>query len=161
MKITIRQYVFSVREPFSEGTIITKAEAQALNALRAENIRNNMAKKVADAALPPDAVKPRLLSEIDLVDLQQQITEYDLKYTFPLRGDKKDPVGLVELEIELLAKDRVEAQMRQDPTSLVWSRFKYDKALEQAQADAGLQGEARRRVAARQQAAAKALQELL
>lgn len=158
MKISIRQYIFQVRDPYTEGTIITKAEAQALNALRAENIRNNVSKLVADATGKADGTT-RLLAEEDLQELQGKITEYDLKYSFPLRAEKKDPVGMIEMEVEALAKEAVEANIRQNGQPA--DRFAYDRLVQQALSDPGIQAEARRRVGARQEQARKALEELL
>src|SRR5258706_10941509 len=81
MQISIKQHAFSVRGPYSEGTRLTKAEAQALNGLRAENIRNNVFKLVMEAlgTADPGQVLPASSHQ----ELQEKITEYDLKYQFP------------------------------------------------------------------------------
>ena len=49
-EITIAGQTFAVLQPYAEGHTITEAEAKALNQVRAENVRNNMAGKVKAAA---------------------------------------------------------------------------------------------------------------
>jgi len=156
MQISIRQHSFTIRSPFSEGTVITKAEAQALNGLRAENIRNNMAKLAAGVfeGLPAGGVLP---VEIQ-AELQRQVTEYDLGYQF---GLKPEPRGKNPIEAEALvvATERVEAGMRRSGVAL--SRVEYEAELVHQLASQEVQAEARRRVVVANQAAARALAELL
>jgi hypothetical protein len=156
MQISIKQHAFSVRGPYREGTQLTKAEAQALNGLRAENIRNNVFKLVAEAvgAVAEGQVLPAKVQQ----DLQQKITEYDLKYQFPLRHEPRGQ-SPIEEEILLVATEKVEAAIRQGEQ--VVSRTEYEAQLLAAIADPEVQAEARRRVTLANQAAAKALEDLL
>ncbi len=156
MQISIKQHAFSVRTVYAEGTVLSRAEAQALNGLRAENIRNNVAKAVvaALAELPEGQV----LAAAEHRVLQQRITEYDLGYQFPLRHE---PRGQSPIEAETLAvaTEYTEAMMRQSGEA--WSRDLYETTLAVAMDSLVVQAEARRRVALQNQAAAKALEDLL
>lgn len=157
MQITIRQHAFSVRSPYSEGTQLTKAEAQALNALRAENIRNNMAKAVVAAlALAPDG---QVLTAAEHRELQERITEYDLGYQFPLRHEARGGQDPIAAELQVVATELAETEMRLSGGT--WSRERYNEVVEHYMSKASVQVEARRRVALANQAAAKALQDLL
>jgi hypothetical protein len=154
MQISIKQHAFAVRAPYSEGTVLTKAEAQALNGLRAENIRNNVFKLVAEAmsAVAPGQVLPAAAQQ----ELQEKITEYDLKYQFPQRQEQRGQ-SPIEAEILVVATERVEASIRQAGVS----RAMYESLLAVALADSSVQAEARSRVATANQAAKRALEDLL
>lgn len=158
MQISIKQHAFSVRTVYAEGTQLTKAEAQALNGLRAENIRNNVFKIVQEAlgAVEPGQVLPAAVHQ----ELQDRITEYDLRYQFPLRHDARGASSPIEAEALAVATERVEAAIRQAEIAVV-SRQVYDELLAKALADDAVQAEARRRVTLANAAAAKALEDLL
>lgn len=73
-EITIQGVVVAVSAPYAEGHQITAAEAKALNQVRAENIRNNMAKKVKKAAE----------GGADAKAIQALVDQYDAEYEFTL-----------------------------------------------------------------------------
>lgn len=159
MQITIRQHSFNVRGPYAEGTILTKAEAQALNGLRAENIRNNMAKLVLEylAQIEPGRVLPAEAMQ----ELQGKITDYDLRYQFTLKHESRQGQGQspIDAEILLVATEATEAMMRR--TGKVLSANEFELSLAATTAQPEIQAEARRRLALANQAAAKALEDLL
>ena len=109
MKIRMKGYTFNLSEPFQAGTVISKAEAQALNALRSENIQNNLRVLVdrAAAELPENT----LLSTETLAELQAKLTEYDHKYQFVERHQSRGRVGDIEAEAAQIARERVMAEM--------------------------------------------------
>lgn len=107
MQIRIKGYTFRLSEPFQPGTVITKAEAQALNDLRAENIQNNFRKLVnaATAGLPPE----HLLEQDAIRQLQEKLTEYDVGYQFLEKPGTRARLGDIEAEARVIAKGREES----------------------------------------------------
>lgn len=112
MQIRIRQYTFTLSEPYRAGHVINAAEAQAMNSLRAENVRNNMAKVVGDelAVLPEGT----LLSASAQAELQARITDYDGKYQFVERHRPAAGLGPIEKEALTIAEERVRARYAGD-----------------------------------------------
>ena len=78
-EITIAGQTFAVLQPYAEGHTITEAEAKALNQVRAENVRNNMAGKVKAAA--EGTAKEGEPTADNIVDF---VTAYDAAYVFTL-----------------------------------------------------------------------------
>ena len=100
-EITIQGILCNVPAPYEPGQTINEAEANALNQTFAENIRNNMAKTVADLK------EKGLMTEITAA-----VAKYADDYEFGARrgGPKLDPVRREALE---LAKARIRAALRQ------------------------------------------------
>jgi hypothetical protein len=100
-EITIAGVTFSVSQPYSAGHVITEAEAKALNQVRAENIRNNMASKVK-AAMEGTAKE----GEPTRDTIAQAVAEYDASYVFTLAsvGGGKRPSDPVEVEALRIAR---------------------------------------------------------
>lgn len=98
--ITIAGHEFPVSQPYAEGHTITEAEAKALNQVRAENIRNNMASrvKVAMGKEPSDEVNPSTIADI--------VAAYDADYEFTLAsvGGGRRPTDPVDLEALKIAR---------------------------------------------------------
>lgn len=98
-EITIAGHTFAVLQPYVAGHVITEAEAKALNQVRAENIRNNMASKVK-AAFDGTAKEGEPTKE----NIAQFVADYDASYEFTLAsvgGGKRstDPVEVEALRI--------------------------------------------------------------
>lgn len=98
-EITIAGHTFAVLQPYAAGHVITEAEAKALNQVRAENIRNNMASKVK-AAFDGTAKEGEPTQDT----IAQFIADYDAAYEFTLAsvgGGKRasDPVEVEALRI--------------------------------------------------------------
>lgn len=75
-EITISGKTFAVAQPFTAGHVLTEGEAKALNQVRAENIRNNMAAsvKIAYGDEPTAELSPETISKV--------VTDYDAQYVF-------------------------------------------------------------------------------
>lgn len=103
--ITIAGIQFTVPQPYAAGHTVTEGEAAALNQTFAENIRNNMAKKVKDGSAD-----------------QAAITEYAAGYTFTVAGvgastsaRVTDPV---EREARRLAKVYITGVLKERGTTI-------------------------------------------
>lgn len=159
MKIRIGQYAFGVGSPYYGGYQLGPQEADALNGLRAENIRNNVKRWVdkAQEGLPAG----ELLGPEALAALQDRVAEYAQGYVF---GEKREPKGGIrkttfEQELRAVARERVETQARQQEVHL--GEEELEAAIEAQMKLAQVVEEARRRVSKRIEIAKAALQELI
>lgn len=100
-QITIAGKVHTVPQPYTEGHVISAAEAAALNQTYAENLRNNLA--------------PRLKAHLesgtyDFATFQGHVDAYASEYTFGFRPTRVgDPVLKEALSI---AKEKVKEAIR-------------------------------------------------
>lgn len=158
--IQIKHYQFTVSEPFAEGTVIDGPTATAINALRAENIRNNWAKRLAqelDKLPSGESLSPERLRE-----LQAELTVYDARYRFAPRGGLGQRPAALAAEARAIAEERVAAQARQAGVEGLVPGSAEFEALVDGQAELPVvQAEARRRIAERRQLADETLEELL
>lgn len=86
-EITVGGLSVSVSSPYAEGHVLTAAEAKALNAVRAENIGNNVRKLITslkDAATGD-------WSETARAEISSKLAEYDASYEFSLGGGGGTP----------------------------------------------------------------------
>lgn len=154
MQITIRHYDFTLDAPYAEGSVLSLGEAQALNGLRAENIRNNIS-KVITAKL--DALEDgHVLTVGELAELQALVDDYAGKYFFKFREGKGDQRGQLSAETYAIARDRVAAILRASGTE----REPTQGEIAEMQRDEGIQQEARANIEARALIARQALEEL-
>lgn len=123
--ITIQGEAFEVTQPYAAGHVATEAEAKALNQVRAENIRNNMAAKIKAALKAAgkttqadeegnEVEMQNPLSDEALGELVAAVAEYDASYEFTLASvgggrASRDPV---EIEATKIAKASIVAQLR-------------------------------------------------
>lgn len=159
MKIRIAQYAFSVPLRYRAGHELSQNEADALNGLRAENIRNNVKRKVDEAQRglqPGELLTPDALSA-----LQDYVSAYAAEYEFGPKAEPKGGIRKTAFEIELLAiaTSRVEEQARS--LGIALSEEGLAEAIESQMKLAIVVEEARRRVSARVELAQQALQSLL
>lgn len=100
---TIGGHEFQVYEPYAEGHTLNANEAASLNQTFAENVRNNFAKKVAEAKEKGD----------DPADLQSDLDAYMSSYEFGVRtgggGRITDPVQAKAMD---LARDKVREALK-------------------------------------------------
>lgn len=98
-EITIAGFAFAVSQPFVAGHVISEAEAKALNQVRAENIRNNMASKVKAAHTEPT-------EELNADNIASIVAAYDAEYVFTLAsvGGGKRVTDPVEVEARKIAR---------------------------------------------------------
>lgn len=157
MIIRIKHYQFTLSEPFAPGHQLTGAEAQALNALRAENIRNNFAKRVdkAIAVLLPGEV----LSAEALRELQVVLGTYDSGYGFVGKHEPRLKLSALEVEIRAVAQERVEEQARGLGKDLDSSEL--ESLVGQMASVPGVQEEARLRLQERMKVTVGSLEDLL
>lgn len=156
MHIRIKGYTFQLTEPYTQGTVLTKGEAQALNILRAENIQNNLRSAVVEAlsGLEPNELLP---AEV-LATLQTTMTKYDLSYQFLEKHSQRPKRGDIELAIREVAEERVMSQSRQAGLELPPETFESEVGLME-QLPAVIE-EARARVSARRRATTGSLADL-
>lgn len=93
-----RYYHFSVSFPFSEGHVLSKEEAQALNVLRAKNIRKRIESRVTSLH---NSKKVNVLSLEDTRDLERWVAEVDLTYSFQFHN-LPNKQSLIEIEKDLI-----------------------------------------------------------
>ena len=113
--ITVKNKIYSIPTPFAEGHVCTQNEANALNQLLAENVRNNVAGKLKNGV------------EVSQEDFDAYVASYD----FGVRAvSTKDPV-------EKIMRELVEAKINQQLASKGLSKKsmeteKYNEAVEKA-----------------------------
>lgn len=157
MKIRIRQYSFEISAPFEAGHSLTIGEAQALNRLRAENIRNNFAQNVKDEA---DAMPEGEMIPPSIVErLQADIERYDAAYTFVERHEPMPRPSALELVTRLVAEEHVAEEARRLGLALDSAQHNTEVGL--AMKLESIQTEARARVARQQKIVSAELKELL
>lgn len=151
-KIRIHQCQFVFPDRFSAGHQLSASEASALNSLRSENIRNNVAKFVNEelAKWPEGAVLSSALHE----RLQQRVEDYARDYEFSSRAWAPPP-SAVELEARELARERIRERFGEAEGDGFESAVAREELLPE------LIALARQRVAIRQRTAARALEELI
>lgn len=158
MQVRIKGYAFTLSEPYSEGHTLTRGEAQALNALRVENINNNLRKLVAtEVAKLPDP--ELLLSPETLQALQAEIGRYDRQYSFGERVAATPRRGDLEIEARNIARELVLSRLREqgiDPSEEDLELFVDQVATTPAVVEA-----AHAAATAKRQALTEGLQELL
>lgn len=101
--IMIAGHNFNVEDKYEEGHELTANEANALNQMRRENIRNNLAKKVEEKKNGKDKIE----DDAVLSEMQNEVTEYASEYEFGERvggGAVRDPVLSEAMRI---ARDKI------------------------------------------------------
>lgn len=154
--IKIKQYQFDLSEPFEPGHLLLPEEATALNALRAENIRNLLAPKVATVQQAHG--EGTLLPSEAITGLRQEAARLDEEYRFGHRRSVPRK-GAVEAEAQIIARALVLARARADRRELSEEQLASATAL--AALEEPVLYEARERVAEQQKIANVALEELL
>lgn len=114
IQIKMKGLVLEASAPFEEGHTLTKAEADALNQVRAENVRNNFAGKINEAL---EAAGVQLATELP-ADLQKQFqtefSDYDDEYEFGIRRPREtDPVKVEAYRIA--SKKVLDAMLKAQP----------------------------------------------
>ena len=161
-EITIADHQFMVLQPYAAGQTLTEAEAKALNQVRAENVRNNMAKKVK-AAFDGTAKD----DEPTEATIAAAVAAYDASYQFTLAsiGGGKRSTDPVEVEAMRIARGLFADWCAGKKLTVKAVREKigddkYDEKLAEIAARDENVKEAKRRVKARQASAEAAMGEL-
>lgn len=156
--LRIRHYDFSLARRYHAGHVLTDAEAQALNQVLAENVRNNTEAWVRKAELEGGGGTAKFLSPSQLADLQARIARYAASYQFRVRTRTRTP-SPIDLALDELASGIAESEGRKaglDPDGPE-VKLRYRQLL----LDPTIQARAREIVAERSQVASLALEELL
>lgn len=98
--ITIQGLAFAIADRYEAGHTLTDNEAVALNRVRAENIRNNMAKTVNEAKEATGKESPTA-EDVDMKALQKAVDEYAAGYEFGVRTARTsggDPIKRLAME---------------------------------------------------------------
>lgn len=135
MQIKIYNTIFSIPDIYSPGHVLSAREADALNRLRAENIRNNVR----------DFVARELGEEAGYSQpaLQARITAYAERYKFgPVNS--KELASPVDLIARQLARERVNADLASQGLDL--SMTEVNQLVSELADSDELQAEARQRV---------------
>jgi hypothetical protein len=161
-EIVIQGEKFTVGTPYDAGHTLTEAEARALNQVRLENIRNNLASRVAKALEGGEGAP-------SLDEVRAYAVEYDGKYDFSQRAAsgagarKLDPV---EREARKLAREAIAEHLREQGRKLSdvpegstkeeWEA-KLDETISQVAADDNILRAAKKIVNDRQKAGRSAI----
>jgi hypothetical protein len=94
--LTIAGSTFSIPAPFTEGYTLNSREADALNQLLKENVRNNLAPKIEGLT-------------------QQAVDEYVLTYEFNVRrgGGGGASLNPVEKKARTIARERIQSALKE------------------------------------------------
>lgn len=104
----IQEHAFNIPKPFTEGHRCTASEAGVLNQTLAENVRNNLAKRVKESVDK---------GEFDHTAMQAEIDQYLEEYEFGQRRGR-GPTDPVEREALNIAKELVKKALREQGTKL-------------------------------------------
>lgn len=161
-EITIAGHSFAVAQPYTEGHTITEAEAKALNQVRAENIRNNMASKVK-AAYEGTAKD----GDPTVDTIVEAVAAYDAAYVFTLAsvGGGRKPSDPVEVEALRIARGTFADWAASKKLTVKAVKEKigdeaYDAKIAEIAERDDIIKEAKRRVKARQAAAENSMGDL-
>lgn len=112
MKIQIHSYEFEVQDPYSVGHVLSSDEANALNVLRRERIRNATYKFLIE-------LERRYGTKILPVDQELRVREkvkgLDASFRFtskPGASPVLEKVGTLEAELRALCRARAESELR-------------------------------------------------
>jgi len=104
----IQDHSFQIPAPFNEGHTCTASEAGVLNQTLAENVRNNLAKRVKESLDK---------GEFDQTKMQAEIDQYLEEYEFGQRRGR-GPTDPVEREAFSIARDIVKNALREQGIKL-------------------------------------------
>lgn len=152
-QIRIHSHSFQLSDPYTSGRPVGPEELFQLDRLRAENIRNNLAKQMDKEGKWP-------LRGRDLEAFEEKVRQADETYRFPKQGSRADRKGQFDKELEAVAKDLAWQSLREqgilDP-----SKQEIQIRVSQLVTQDEIQAEARRRLEAKKEAALEGLEGLL
>jgi hypothetical protein len=153
--ISLYLYQFSIRDLYSPGYQLNEAEAQALNALRAENVRKIGYREFDKRGFK----KEMLLSTEEVEKITEDLARIDSNYQFELRPPVTPKPGTLEAEIRAVAEEQAELEFRRTDRLIGGTKFREE--IKKNESLPENQAEARRRLEKKMQVAREALQELL
>lgn len=107
-EITLQGHTVAVPVPFAEGYVLRENDANALNQVYAENIRNNIASQVR-------RTKEQEGRDLTTAEIQTALDEYVQTYDFGMRvagSGPRAPADPIEAEALRLAKEAVKTALR-------------------------------------------------
>lgn len=153
--MAIQHYEFSISEPHKPEDALTLAQAQALNQLRLENIRNIASKVMAKAQRGGDG----LLTGAAEQEVRRTIKDLDEHYEFKLRSPPRVKSSTLEAEIARVAEEAVDAHARQIGAEL--SEAQQREAEEAYRQSPSVLAEAKRRLAERIRVNSETIEDLI
>lgn len=156
-EVTIAGKLFTIPQPFAAGHVLTEGEARAMNQVFSENVRNNTATKVK-AALEGKAKEGDPTAET----IEQFVADYAAGYEFTIAvaGERRSTDPL-DIEATAIARELLKDLLKRKGLSYtkVAAEVRDAKVAEIAGKDSVI-AEAKKRLAAKQKAAAAMLEGL-
>lgn len=118
----------TVSQPYAEGHTCTEAEAKALNQTRAENIGNNMRKRIGEI-MDSDDLSDDQKSEA----IAEAVAEYDAAYVFSMVAvrSSRSSQSPLEKEARKVAREYIAEQLRaKGVTQKAYKEAKGDDAID-------------------------------
>jgi hypothetical protein len=123
LNIRIQQHDFFIDQRYNAGHVLSEGEAQALNQIFAENIRNNV---FAWVTRTMEESKSQLLTLEQHNDLQSKIARYAEAYRFRTRERRRPPSPIEAAADEIALQDaEIEGQQRGFPLDSQEVRLRY------------------------------------
>lgn len=144
MKVIIGPSAFELSEPFEVGHCLSAAEAQAMNALRAQNIRRavwNSASKGSEESL------------------EGLVARYDREYQFTIRKTRDGRFSRLEIECRIVAEAQADVEFSREGRAVEGAEFE-DRVSELLD-DPRVKEEAQRRLDIKSKVAESTLEDLL
>lgn len=107
--IKVQGMIFHYSPRYFEGHVLTAVEAEVLNQTFGENLRNNFASKIRDAAEAlakdlPEGEKPREFTDEEKTAFANDFSAYAASYTFKAPRQGAGPVDPIDAEARKIAK---------------------------------------------------------
>lgn len=113
--ISIQGVSVTITQPYAAGHVVTDAEAKALNQVRAENIGNNLRKRIKELS-EAEGADPKQVAKA----AQKLVTQYDAEYQFTLAsvgGGGSSKLSPIEKEARRIARELVNNKLREIGTT--------------------------------------------
>lgn len=146
LTVIISGYSFRLAAPYRAGSVLTLAEAQALNALRAERVQTNVRQIVQRATAV--LAQGELLAPGQVESVQTAITDYDSRFAFVERHEPRPRLSALDREVELIAIEQAKAAHRRLAPE-AHSAEQFEQLVTNYRKATWVQDEARRRIAAK------------
>ena len=157
MLISIKNYSFEITEPYAEGMEISLAEAQALNALRADNIRNALSRSLEKLVAEHGQVLPieYLIALKAECARRNETYEFEVRKAPKVQGPRSGSFEAIALEVATEWIDRWAAE-----TGQVLDDEQRASQIASTSLREDVMREAHQRLSIKQQVASSALSEL-
>lgn len=144
--VIISGYSFRLAAPYTAGSVLTAAEAQALNALRAERVQTNVRSIVQRAVAV--VASGELLAPGQLAAVEATVTDYDSRFVFVERHEPRLRLSQLDREVEAIAVEQAKAAHRRLAPE-AHNAEQFEQLVANYRKAGWVQDEARRRIAAK------------